>query len=1035
MCKNSFLKKLFFVMALTLAVVLSVGVVSYASDEKLPLGSSAYYVPVDSTEFKLYVNQSGSLVVAGMNLVDYSSDVTMYASISYKMPDGEMMVQDIRKLNAYKNNPTPCVVFEMDKYYTAFCDLYITFIDSDTLKPYVEPIKVNEYFAISQETYQVRGVLGYSDTDNKDVEFMPIEAIYDADGNYVMWPGEYYDRWYTLRVDDLSLCDEYFMQQVKINFAITDINDYKIISIAPSDIGNVLEINSDQLGAATIVDGDDYVEYYETPESTKSTKIYIADRATEVFLNGSNINNRDLAKYVNMDAKIKFVENTDDKYYDVVLITVYEHGIVEAVDSDDPSCSKLTLSGNKRVYFDFEDEEIIINIVDKYGRDIELSDIKPGDVVAMVVGDDISPDYTEPIDAKNFKDKIKIINLGKNYISGAITEADDEYIYINGTPYSYGDFVDGNYSDVIENGTINLGTEGRFYLSLTGKIIGFDGSDGGNKNYGYILQTNYDDSGFDSGWQIKMLTEDGIDVYDLYTTIELDGAYVKAESLGETAGAFIDFQIKNSHKNNVAARVVEYKLTNDGRIKKLSFLGATELGANSEYRASTYRVGSMSIDKKVVVFDIQSPESAETKVVGISSLVDKSEYSGYMSDKDDVWNVFIVTEGIIEESESDDEIPEIDTNWNYGYILQTNYDDSGFEPGWQIKMLTKDGIGVYELYTTVELNGAYVKAESLGKTAEAFIDFQIKNSHQKNVDARIVEFKLTNDGRIKNLTFTYDATQVAKDEFNKSLNKIDGKILAEDVVIFDIESPDANGAEVYDISYLVDECEYAGIVAAKDDEWNVFVMTECPSKLDVAAGLMYVESVSSVMYGYEDAVKVNYYTNGDSTLKSAIFVYTEAFCLTGDDYSSLSKGDIFIANINSEGLVSEYAIVAELSSDELILDDRAIDYLENADEDVAFAYGYIEDIDKRGNVVLSCEYITPNSYVDIFNPNYANQYHFNVKVKKPTVEVGVWDKNGVDAATNLDGECYYMFVTFYDGEPVDVYSIGYERDIPYSVDW
>ena len=712
----------------------------------------------------------------------------------------------------------------------------------------------------NQDIYTLTGVVGDTDEDNDTIVVTLSEASDDYEFGYnskgdVLNDVENGKYTKTLNIADSNI-EAYYQQNVKIYVYKAAKNDYDVLIAVPSGIGETLTIKGSDLNTNAAVVGNEkvVVEYYETPEATKATKIYTSDKA-QVYLNGSAIDLKDLASFATVDSEIEFVENTDDKYYDIVLVTVYENAIVEEVDAEDPENSRIKFLGNKKVNLDFEDDDKIIELVDAEGNAIELADFAENDVVAMVVGDTLATTATEPVDAKNFKDKIKIINLGESSVTGTVTESSDEYIYIDGTEYEVGDFVDGNYGDVFDaHDVAKLGTEGMFFISATGKIIGFDGTAGGNTNYGYILQTNYDDSGFNAGWEIKMLTKEGIATYGLYTTVNLDGTSVKAETLGKTAAEFAGLTTKNDHKNNVAGRVVEYKLTADGKIKNLTFVGATV---------------------------------------------------------------------------------------------------------------------------------------------------------------------------------------VNKDEFSESSYKINGNTLADDVVIFDIEAPDADDAKAYDISYLIDEGEYAGFVAAKDDEWDVFVMTEGSAKFDAEAGLMYVESVKSSTYGADDAVTVNYYTDGDNTVKSAIFVYTEALQVAGKkgnnggfvaDYNDLSKGDIFVANLNAEGLVSEYAIVAKMSNKSLVLDTDTIAYLENADEDVAFLFGYVKDIDKKGNVTLTEDYITSGAKVNGFKTSSANEYHFNAKVKKPTVEVSGWDNNGVDVAE--DGVCYYVFAKFFDGDAVDVYGIGYEMAIP-----
>ncbi|MBQ8525630.1 MAG: hypothetical protein IJ460_02760 [Clostridia bacterium] len=1029
------MKKLLTIMLIVMSVLLSFGFVSYAEEADKPLGSSAYYVPVDSSEFELYVNQSGSLVVAGMDLIDESADVSMYATVSYKLPDGEMVVQDIRKMNAYKNNPMPCTAFEIDGYYAAFCDLYITFIDSDTLKPYVEAINVNEYFAIDFASYQALGVVTGIDYYTDEIEFESYYDVFDAEGYVMMSQGQH-----VLSVKDISYCEEYFNRLVNVTFVYNNY-EFEVININADELGSVLEIQPDMLEGSAAVIGDMYtaVKYYETAESSRTTELYTDDNA-KMYVNGCYVDNQDLAVYIGYDADIKFVENNGDKYYDAVLVTVYEHGIVEEVVADDPANSKIILANGSKIHFDFEDTEYIIDIVDKNGKEMALSDFAAGDVVAMVVGEAEYDTYL-PIGAKYYEEKIKVINLGKNYVEGMITEASDSEIYIDDVAYIPGTFVYGNEEDVFgDTGYINsaiLRTEGYFYLSMTGRIIGYEAYPV-VKNYGYILQTNYYKSGFAYGWEIKMLTKDGISEFTLYTTVNINGTSYKSSDITSDYGLFAGFVNVDEHMNDAEKRIVDYELAANGDIKTLNFANDTSsvyFVTAGEYNKPAGRIGGKYLTEDVVVFDVSYEDADETKPVDADSLIDNNEYTGCLADEtDDGWKFFVITDGDVEEAASGDDSGSEDvvSTSGYGYILQTNYSDTSMEPVWQIKLLTSEGIDTYSLYKNIYIDGNSMKSSELDGTSSYFADFTTRDDHQSNIDRRIVEYELAATGEIRSIDFI-GADAVNKDVFSKDTNVIDGKTLAESAIVFDISSSDAYESKVSDMSCLIDQNLYAGYAAAKssDGSYSLFVALDVTDTFSPSGGLMYVESVAAALYGEYDAVKVMYYTDASSEVNTAIFTEEYSSAKAGSNaYANLSKGDIFFANTNADGLVSSYVIVAELEGEQLTLNGDVISYLEACDEDVGFVYGYVSELDANGIITVEPEYISASGESMFKSTDNTNEYTYNVNKATPVVQVGAWDSNGVDMADYSADECYYVFVKYYDGDAVDIYSIGYPRSIP-----
>lgn len=715
----------------------------------------------------------------------------------------------------------------------------------------------------NMDIYVATGVVGDTDKDTGKVDFKLTEASDDYEFG---WNSNYTDEKLvteTFEVADSNI-EEYYQQSVNAYVYKAAKSKYEVIIAVPSGIGETLTINASDLSVGVIGSKNTAIEYYETPEATKVTKIYTEDNAdVDLYVNGVQITDDedfDLNVFADKDATIEFVENTDDKYYDRVLVTVYENGIVESVDAEDPEDSFIRLTSGVKIELDLEDEDRKIEIVNENGEAIELADFAEYDVLAMVVSGKTSVDAEGNVEeARYAKEDIKIINIGQSSVTGAITEASDEYIYIDGTEYEVAEFADGNEADVmdpveetvgeskveyyyVENAI--LGTEGMFFISATGKIIGFDGSAGVNANYGYILQAKWITSGFEDGWNVKMLTKEGIATYELYTTAKINGTTYNSSNPITEEKEFAGMDDANDFKVDADKRIVEYKLTSEGKIKALDVIS--------------------------------------TKTIG---------------------------------------------------------DDA-----------------------------------------------------------------------------------VTVDDFNAKTGKIGTKLLNENVVIFDIDVADLDDAKAYDYSYLVDESEYAGYVAAsKNSEYRVALITKGSTKFATTAGLLYVESVRSSSYGADEAKAVKYYSEGSKELKTAIFT-DEANALIGVEYSNLSKGDVFVANMDAEGLVSEYAVIAELDTvtGYLDVDTDVIDELATtgSKDEVGFVYGHVNVVDKKGNVELT-NVIGAGEYETVVTPTGSTfTYNYNSRVKNGALEVRAWDY-GIK-----EGENYYVFVKFCEGDVIDVYGIN-----------
>lgn len=649
------MKKLTLFLIIAAMLIGIVGLTAQAAGNATLTSAWGYEVPSGNDDFKLGINQSGDIIVAEMTLINQESDHALYATLSYKKPDGTLETSDIKLINAYRLNPTPCVYFYIDRSYAAYCDMFVTFIDRETLKPYVKAVNVNEHFNIEQDKYEANGVVTAIDPVGRTIEFTPNVRVVDRDGNAVMDYRDGMGVTYTLNGEYVD-ADAYLMHNVDILFAV-DGTDYTLVNITDAN-GGSLVINAENLagGKASVTEYRSVTEYYESADAATTTKIDVEAKAP-VFVNGYDISARlgyplDLYTLLDgTDAKIEFVENTDDKYYDAVVVTVYEHGIVESVSA---SSERIVLKIGDTVRFDSSDLQQRVKIVDEFGRKITLSEIKPDDVLAMRVGLDYPQLRNGRIavpTAKHFADNsnvITIIDLGNKTVSGTVERVTvDGDVYIGGTPYKCGIFADDSYDLVYDdNGVGKIGTVGLFYLDINNRIIGFSGRSGG-EFYGYILQAEYSTSdAFTKGWQVKLLTEDNkITTYDLNAKITINDVIYDSSNLTYSDRPFADYGGVYNFKNNVTERMVKYKL-NDGKLSYLSIISdAQSISHDSEYNFETGKISGQVLSDDAIVFNLNSAESDKAKVTTVSSLKDGGIYSGAVADKNGgEWRVFVITE-------------------------------------------------------------------------------------------------------------------------------------------------------------------------------------------------------------------------------------------------------------------------------------------------------------------------------------------------------------------------------------------------------
>ena len=819
------------------------------------------------------------------------------------------------------------------------------------------------------------------------------------------------------------------------------------IPFGRSMIIDISQLDSALIGGAT----DSIVEYYASRESSRTDKIYVSAYPA-ITVNGvqiSNNNQFDLLKYTNHYGQVRFIENTGDNSFDAVAVTIYEYGIVEEVIADK---YRINFADGNRVFYDPEDAEQVVNIYDKSGKAITLNDIKPGDVLAMVVGELQDYVYCYPLSANAFMDKLTIYNLGDNRITGVITGWDSvaHQFYIDGVLYEYCTYYwvsAEDYNDLLAYGG-PLGVKGDFYLDINGRIIGFDGSAYVTYDVGLIVDSQLNTGGFEPQWKIKLLTKDGIGVYNVDTQCEIDGVFCDINSDMASQNR-LDFSKYSNGSGDEFRRSIEYETNKNGEIDTITFLENKTIVRSyslneDSYNSSTNKLGSRILSDKLCIFNVTASDIEEATVEDISALIDDNPYSGTLIDmnNDKEMDFFIATSGELSSDnepggDSGDEpgVEPVERN-PIGFIVNTYMNTNSFEPYWQIKLLSKDDGEVdYNVRTKCIINDTVCDLSN-SYTAQDILNVGKYNNTASDSMGRIIEYEVDGNGEINKIYFMKDTADcyAVNEEFSADTSKLGSKKLDEAVVVFDVSADD--DYKVTDLSGLTDKGLYEGVLADCDGDavMDAFVMTSCALSFDAEACLYVVDSVIYTIYDGYDAVMVNYYTDGENELKSVYFTddSNSVNNAMGYDFSDLTKGDLFTAIINDDNLVTDYAIVAKLLNNSGYVFDTSYnlanytaniygwDEVVSKGDKVEFIYGFITELNGK---TVTLGGTAANDYYDsrlfCIDSNTA-QYCYNTNGAKPTIDVGEYRSSGVDEFDASNGKASLVFMKVYDEIVTDI---------------
>lgn len=252
-----------------------------------------------------------------------------------------------------------------------------------------------------------------------------------------------------------------------------------LIAAIPSEgKNNVVTIASDMIEKIENSESSRVIHWHEDESSNTVTKSAIEANGYLVY-NGKAA---DFDKLTEIESgSIILLDSDGNKKYDVVFVN---ETINYVVDDVFPASHKITDKYDlPALELDTEDESKTIFI--KIGsEDADLKDLKEWDIVSVTKSED---------------EELIYATVSRKSVSGKITEADDDHVYIGGEKYKKAS----NYPH-----SFALGDEGTFYLDIDGKIAAYDGKVAKSSNYAYLEDAAIS-SGMDKVLNLKVFTKEG----------------------------------------------------------------------------------------------------------------------------------------------------------------------------------------------------------------------------------------------------------------------------------------------------------------------------------------------------------------------------------------------------------------------------------------------------------------------------------------------------------------------------------------------
>jgi len=347
----------------------------------------------------------------------------------------------------------------------------------------------------------------------------------------------------------------------EVDFYIT-IDDYKegyVTSVIPTNKNMVYDFAGPQVDKIS----SDSIEFFGADAKYKlninSATRYIVNNRLELKYNIT----KDLV--ADESVVIRAVDNNEDEIADVVFIFDYVDCIVESVSAETNTITfedGFMLGTTKSIKLD--EEKLYWEIMKADGNEIDITDLKAGDVVSVAMSSD--------------KEYVRFVK-GIDPIEGVIVSRDGDYITIDDVEYLLGDTLVGE--------DINLGIKVIGYLNFLNTLVDYE-EEKADHNYAYVYSYSAN-TGISGGCKVKMLLPEYISIKEVEGEVdELSGEVATSNSLFVRnksvviypTEAKISFNGTKMKAENALAQVVDkpvsYSFNANGNIVKIDTLDAVD---------------------------------------------------------------------------------------------------------------------------------------------------------------------------------------------------------------------------------------------------------------------------------------------------------------------------------------------------------------------------------------------------------------------------------------------------------------------------
>jgi len=476
--------------------------------------------------------------------------------------------------------------------------------------------------------------------------------------------------------------DQYLGYTVVAYVGVDEDDDPYLYAISPDLKSNdIVEITKD-------IDSVEYdtntLSYWENIDTDRDmTDLDIDDEAI-IYINGTKQTGTidtiydddvDFQSELRGAAKIVLMapKNTDE--YDKIFITRYEYAIVDSVNVDEEFIK--TSVGTSIDLTEDSNADNFVYTITLDGQEIGLADLQEKDVLNVAwSGGELDENNNTFVD----------IIVSRKTVEGTVSETKEE-----GTKYG----IDGVfYEKAPRAGSISIGDEGTFYLTIDDKIIDFEVTDSRSDNYAFITKYDSETKFGENAYSIKLFTKDGdLVVYPVSTTSLKVVSYNSSdEKVTDTFGTNktldqslifdelepdsldgitdtdqkdriqkynIDGLLNDDDDAHVAERLITFKTSSD-EITEITFASDTSDkdvfnydNMTADYAASTSRFGGYKIGDSSKLFfvpvDVNNDiDEDKIELKSFTSLDEDEDYEGsyiFNINSDRYFGAAVITDG------------------------------------------------------------------------------------------------------------------------------------------------------------------------------------------------------------------------------------------------------------------------------------------------------------------------------------------------------------------------------------------------------